>query len=318
MKYCAECGQELTIENNKLICKNCNRIYEEYSNITQNEYMCLNCNAQFISDKPALDICPYCNSKNFIINGLSDDTVVNAVIKFEKTKKDFINKYKKVLRRKTFVPNIFYKKQTIKEISNVYLPYYLCNMTAEAQLLIDTNKIEKWISNNYKYKKIDEYTLLRHFKSDIKGIPILISDKFDSSKIDPIINYDFKKLEKYNKYEINNYIYENFKAKFQVEKLRKVVEDTFIKNVFDKIKDYDSVELNKIKTAVDTFEYIKVLLPVWILNVDYKNRQYYFIMNGQTGDIYYNLPRSKVKIVVIFAIIFIITFLSFVLIRGLV
>ena len=317
MNYCAECGHKLTIENNKLICKNCNRVYEEY-NITQNEYMCLNCGAEFISDKPSLNICPYCNSKDFMLTELSDDRGVNAIIKFNTINKDFINKYKRVLRRKAFVPNIFYKKQTIEDITSVYLPYYLCNMTAEAQLLIDTNKVEKWMSNNYKYKKIDEYILLRHFKSDIKGIPILISDKFDTSKIDPIINYDFKKLEKYNKYQINNYVYENFKAKFQVEKLRKVVEDTFIKNVFAKIKDYDTVELNKIKTAVDTFEYIKVLLPIWILNVDYKNKQYYFVMNGQTGDIYYNLPRSKVKMIVIFIIIFIVIFLSFVLLRGLV
>lgn len=317
MKYCKECGSILTIVDNKLTCTNCNKEYQDLNIPLENEYMCLNCNASFISDKPSIDSCPYCNTNSFITTDLSSDKKINAIIPFDITQKGFINKYKKILRRKIFVPNIFYKKEILKQVSNIYLPYYLCNMSAEAQIIINTNKIEKWMSNNYRYKKIDEYQLLRYFKSDIKGIPILISDKIDIEKVNPILNYDFNKLKKYNKYEMKDYIYENFTAKFQVEKLRKVVEDTFIKNVFSKIKDYDAVELNKIKTAVNAFEYIKVLLPIYILNIDYKDKQYYFIMNGQTKDIYYNLPRSKVKMLVIFIIIFVVSFLFLVLLRGL-
>lgn len=317
MKYCLQCGAELIIdyENKKLVCEYCKKEYDYFNDTNEKEYVCLSCDVDFISDKPSLEVCPYCNSKNLTLIKLKQNMKIDSLIYFNKTKRDFIKNYKKILRKKIFVPNIFYKNKIIKTCNNIYLPYYLCNMHAKAKLSIDTNKISEWLSNNYKYKKIDDYVLLRYCESDINQVPILLSNKIDSKKLEKIMPYDFNNIESYNK-NLKDYIYEDIKNKLNKEKLRTIIEEIFIINIFNKIKDYDNVELKKIQTALDTFEYKKVLLPIWILNIEYKNKKYYFIMNGQTGKIDYDLPISKLKILGTYISIFIIVTLILILIRG--
>ena len=69
MKYCLECGSELTIdyENQKLICEHCKKEYDYSNDTNEKEYVCLSCDVDFISDKPRLDNCPYCNSENITV-----------------------------------------------------------------------------------------------------------------------------------------------------------------------------------------------------------------------------------------------------------
>ena len=241
---------------------------------------------------------------------------MDKFIEFTVTKKQFIKKYKKVLRKKVFVPNVFYKNKLINQSNNIYLPYYLCNMYAKARVLIDANKESTWISDGYKYKKNDIYSLYRLCESNIIGTTISCSDKIDNEIINQIHPFNFDNMLDYSNDELNNYIYEDCSNKLNKQKIRGKVEDLFIKNIFARIKDYNKAELNKIETAANNFSYCKVLVPIWILNIDYKNKMYYFIMNGQTGKIYYNLPKSKTKVVVIYLILFIIIFLILVLLRG--
>ena len=46
-----------------------------------------------------------------------------------------------------------------------------------------------------------------------------------------------------------------------------------------------------------------ILLPVWMVNVKYKNKDYTFAMNGQTGKLVGNLPVSTKRVVGLFAAI---------------
>ena len=318
MKFCLECGTELTLdyEHKKLVCENCKKEYEYLDDINEKEYMCLSCDVDFISDKPTLEVCPYCNSKNITIIKLKKNMKIDNYIPFNIGKKQFIKRYKEKLRSKIFVPNKFYKSSIIKTANNVYLPYYLCDMHAKGRLLFNADKEVLWMSNSYKYQKIDDYQLYRFCESDIKETTIFCSDKMDRIKVDNIMPYKYDEIIKYQNNELKDYIYEECSNRLNKDKIRDKVEELFIKNAFSKIKDYNKVELVKVETAANNFKYQKVLLPIWILNIEYKNKMYYFIMNGQTGKIYYDFPRSKVKMFVMYIVMFIIIFFILVLLRG--
>ena len=51
-----------------------------------------------------------------------------------------------------------------------------------------------------------------------------------------------------------------------------------------------------------------VLLPVWMLNIKYKDKIHTFAMNGQTGKIVGNIPIDKAKAVILWIVIFLLTF----------
>ena len=48
-----------------------------------------------------------------------------------------------------------------------------------------------------------------------------------------------------------------------------------------------------------------VLLPVWLLNIKYKDKLYTFAMNGQTGKMIGNIPTDRKKVILYSIIIFI-------------
>ena len=53
----------------------------------------------------------------------------------------------------------------------------------------------------------------------------------------------------------------------------------------------------------------KILVPMYILNIKYKNNDYFYLMNGQSGESFLNIEISKTKIVVVSLLIFTLIFL---------
>ena len=57
-----------------------------------------------------------------------------------------------------------------------------------------------------------------------------------------------------------------------------------------------------------------IMLPVWMVNVKYKDKMHIFAMNGQTGEFIGNIPLDKKKAVIYGAITFIISALVCILV----
>ena len=72
---------------------------------------------------------------------------------------------------------------------------------------------------------------------------------------------------------------------------------------------------NNLKTNLVSKEY--TLLPVWMVNVKYKDKYYIFAMNGQTKEFIGNIPIDVKKTVIFSISVFTISFLIFVLIAYL-
>ena len=67
---------------------------------------------------------------------------------------------------------------------------------------------------------------------------------------------------------------------------------------------YDVVGSLKINTRYDSVTYKYVLLPVWFGLLNYNNKKYRFIVNGESGKIKAKYPKSAIKILsLIFGII---------------
>ena len=50
-----------------------------------------------------------------------------------------------------------------------------------------------------------------------------------------------------------------------------------------------------------------IMLPVWMVNIQYKDKSYTFAMNGQTGEFIGNIPLDKKKLLKYSIIIYIIS-----------
>ena len=87
--------------------------------------------------------------------------------------------------------------------------------------------------------------------------------------------------------------------------------------MLDDAKYYSSkiITENNLKASKDKVYY--TLLPVWMVNVVYKNKKYLFAMNGQTGKFIGDIPIDGKKAVIYSIAIFIIAFIQIILISYL-
>ena len=73
-------------------------------------------------------------------------------------------------------------------------------------------------------------------------------------------------------------------------------------------KGYDEIDKKMLSLRINDNDIRYVLLPVWMLNLKYKDKTYLYAVNGQTGKVAGEVPISKIKFGLMGLSISIITF----------
>ena len=83
------------------------------------------------------------------------------------------------------------------------------------------------------------------------------------------------------------------------------------------IEGYDSVRIDNmtLRTLEESWEY--ALMPVWLMTFKYKDKDYMYAMNGQTGKTYGELPVSGAKLAIFGAVMLVVVFIIMLIIGGL-
>lgn len=79
---------------------------------------------------------------------------------------------------------------------------------------------------------------------------------------------------------------------------------------YDKLQDGLLVDLKKVAKGRTVY----ALLPIWLLNVKYKDKLYTFAMNGQTGKMIGDIPVDKGKAFIWWISVFIGVMIIFVIV----
>ena len=154
-------------------------------------------------------------------------------------------------------------------------------------------------------------------------IPVDGSTHFEDDLMNTIEPFNYDEMVDYNHAYLSGFLAEKYDVDSSKgeEVAKKRAEET-IKNTFlESIKGYAStvIKNSNINNTIDNIEY--VLLPVWMVNVKYKDKYYTFAMNAQTGEFIGDIPISKERAILfgigIFLVIaLIVLFISFLVYKG--
>ena len=308
-RKCPKCSAELILDdkNNKLKCEYCRSNFD-LEETKKNVYVC-SCGAEIISSTE-LKTCIYCNSKEIIKNSFKSKYNIDYIIPFKTTKKDAMNTFKKLCKDKWFMPKSFNINKKAQMIKGVYIPFMMCDYDTTGVLETECDDISTWNSGGYKYTKTDKYKAIRGGNVCFENILINVSNNFSNDILEIIKPYNFKELKPFDQYSYKEYlIQKNNKTKEDLikeanDKAKNYFKEEMKKDIrgFNKIKDVDSsINLYNVKASF-------VLLPIWFINIKYKNKIYMFAMNGQTGKINDNTPIDKKRIMFLWISTFIIIF----------
>ncbi len=289
---------------------------KEKDNTNYYEYNCKDCGAKIIADEnTAATFCVYCGNTAILKEKLSGKFAPDMIIPFKNEKEKAIEAFKSLNKGRPLMPNFFNDEKNIEKIKGVYIPFWLYDVKVNGELDATSTTSTTWTVGDTVYTKTDTYRLEREGEMSFNKIPVDGSTRFDNDIMNTIEPFNYNELEEYNHAYLSGFLAEKYDV--DEETSFKDAEERSLNSARDTIKDDMGMG---IKTIVnDTLASTKllakyVLLPVWMINVKYKDKFYTFAMNGQTGEFVGNIPVDKKKAFIYGILTFIITFMLVVLI----
>ncbi|MDO5003652.1 MAG: hypothetical protein Q4E39_05460 [bacterium] len=316
---CSYCGSKFSIEemqkydnasskeNNKIEVKlNSEKKLEE-----MDVYHCKNCGAEVMADETTTaTFCLYCGSTTILKDRIIDGIAPSKIIPFKNVKDDVVKEFKNLYKGRPLMPKLFNDAKNIEKLVGVYIPFWSYDLNVFGDINFKTSDTKTWSDYDYSYTKTDEYLTKKDARMNYNGVLVDASSRFDDDLMDSLEPFNFNELQEYNHAYLSGFLSEKYDVDQNkaIERASTRAMNTSIEQIKNTItKNVDCVESNNLNIKNINTDYI--LLPVWMMNIDYNGKKYMFAMNGQTRKIVGNIPIDKKKAVIIFLFIFVIVFI---------
>ena len=259
-------------------------------------YSCPSCGAQLICEETtAATSCPYCNNPSVIPGSFRGILRPDFVLPFKLEKKEAVAALKKHYRGKRLLPKAFTRDNHIEEVKGVYVPFWLFDGETSARISYSASNSSSYRSGDYQITETKHYDVLRAGTVRFEKVPVDGSEKMPDAYMDSIEPFDYSALVPFSPAYLPGYLAEKYDV--DAEDARDKAEDRCAGSAEELLRQtvtgYDSVETESrdIRVRQDHPRY--ALLPVWMLTTRWKDQNYLFAMNGQTGTMVGDLPADK-------------------------
>ncbi|MBE6147560.1 MAG: hypothetical protein E7168_04430 [Firmicutes bacterium] len=301
---CEYCGSHFNIDDLQKVRVKKKGLQEK--KLSGDGYTCKNCGASILaSENTSATTCVYCRSTAILANRIEEEFTPNSIIPFKKTKEEAIQAFQKMGLRKLFVPKAFTSKKNIKEIQGIYIPFWLFDFNLQASISGTGVDIKTWRSGDYAYTKKDEYHFEREGNFPFYDIPVDGSKHFDNALMNSIEPFNYKDFVEFDTAYLSGFLAEKYDlTKDEVENIAITRATTTAVDTFkESLRKYDNYTIQDRRATPSNIVGEYALLPVWLLNIKYKDKIYSFAMNGQTGKMIGNIPVHKGKVLLFFIIV---------------
>ena len=254
------------------------------------------CGGEIVTDaNTAAAACPYCDSPVVMTEQFAGLLKPDFVIPFQMDAKAAKAALTKHYKGKCLLPKVFKDQNHIEEIKGIYVPFWLFDAEAEADIRYRGTRVQTWSDSDYHYTRTSYYSIRRGGTLAFERVPVDGSSKMADDLMESIEPFDFSDAVDFQTAYLAGY----FADKYDVDaeqstdranlRVRTSTEDTFSSTV----RGYASVipESSSIRLQNGRAKY--ALYPVWLLNTSWKGQRYTFAMNGQTGKFAGDLPMDK-------------------------
>ncbi|MBO5417649.1 MAG: hypothetical protein J6A50_03470 [Clostridia bacterium] len=259
-------------------------------------YVCDSCGGEIIGDETAAACkCPYCDNPVVFSGQVGGDVKPDYVIPFKFDKKAAKAAFSKHLTGKRLLPKVFKDQNHIDEIKSVYVPYWLFDGDADAQIRYRATKVRVWSDSNYNYTQTSYYAVQRFGNLSFEKIPVDGSSKMDDALMESIEPFDYSGAKDFQTAYLAGYLADRYDVTAEEsvsranERIRQSTEEQFRSTVVG----YNTVIPENTSVQIENGKARYALFPVWILNTTWNGEKYTFAMNGQTGKFVGNLPMDK-------------------------
>ena len=199
------------------------------------------------------------------------------------------------LKGKTLLPRVFRSQNHIDEIKGVYVPFWLFDSDADAQLRFTATRTRSWSDSKYDYTETNYYSVRRDGTLGFDAVPVDGSSKIEDDLMESIEPFAMQDAIPFQTAYLAGYVADKYdvSAEDSIERankrIRRSTEETFQQTVTG----YDSVKVENSSIQLHGGKAKYALFPVWLLSTSWRGENYLFAMNGQSGKFVGDLPVDK-------------------------
>ncbi|MBR4435417.1 MAG: hypothetical protein IKS90_04890 [Clostridia bacterium] len=259
-------------------------------------YVCKSCGGEIVGDENmAATSCPFCNNPVVVMGNFTGGLKPDLVIPFKLDKEAAKAALYKHLEGKRLVPKVFKDQKHIDEIKGLYVPFWLFDTDAEADINYRGTRVRTWSDSRYRYTETSHYLINRAGSIAFDAVSVDGSSKMPDDLMESIEPYDLSQAVDFQTAYLAGYLADKYDvgASESVERANQRIKTSTEQVFASTVQGYASVrtESSSIKLYNGTAKY--ALYPVWLLNTKWEDNIYTFAMNGQTGKFVGDLPMDK-------------------------
>lgn len=261
-------------------------------------YHCRNCGAQIVTGATtAASRCYYCHNPVVLNDRLDGEFRPDGVIPFKLDKRGAEEAFKKFIASKKYVDHEFYSDAQLKEFTGVYYPYWYGDIQGKATFDGEGTRVSVQHFPQYIVTTTRHFRVMREGRLTFRNMfrkALKAADRTLSEGIHP---YSANVQEFKPGYlsgfmaEMRDIPEEEVRAEMEAEA------SGIAPSLIKKDHPYNSLTGNA-SFQVEKQDMRYVLLPAWVLT--WKNNKtdemYYYMMNGETGQVCGKLPVDKKKL----------------------
>ena len=322
---CPACGSNIFFrpEVQGMLCRNCGNIYHpstlekmgslgysiehDYTGDNEiseddkkrHEIVCNSCGATVIADENMMStMCAFCGSPALITRRMTREFKPDYIIPFKIDKRTAENNMKQWLKTRKMTPRGFKTKSRLTKMEPFYVPFWILDCAVNTDMY--------GIGKKYTKDKTALFSVRAKANYYVKGVPFDASLKIANKLMEAIEPFDFNALIPYDYRYLPGFYADRYDQSPQdlAARATKRGMDGIDKALKGSLKGaYDRFNIKQNLSRIDSMEANYALLPVWFMSYKYRNKYYYFAMNGQTGEVAGQLPVSPVKKLMFFFIV---------------
>lgn len=259
-------------------------------------YVCRSCGGEIACDEnTAATSCPFCGNPVVMMGQFSGALKPDYVVPFKVDKKTAKAALKEHYEGKRLLPKAFKDENHIDEVKGVYVPFWLFDADADANMRYKATRVRRWSDSKYDYTETSFFAVSRGGTLAFQRVPVDGSSKMPDDLMESLEPYDFSGAVDFQTAYLAGFLADKYDVDAEQsvgranERIRRSTEEAFDATV----KGYTTVtkEAGNIQLQNGTVKY--ALFPVWLLNTKWNGKNYLFAMNGQNGKMVGDLPLDK-------------------------
>ncbi len=276
---------------------------KEYTNTEPAEdmsvYECKNCGGEIVTLKTTMaTICPYCGEAVSITSKSAGEFRPELCIPFAKDKKEIMTLFSRYIHESPLTPRKFKEQHTIEKCQGLFTPFYLHTMDDQADYVFEGQRTSSRRSGDDLVTTHKIYELLLESKGTFIRLPTDGSLRIDNQMMEAIEPFDYDGCKPYNPAYMAGFAAEQVddNKEDMLERAKQRAKSGMLKKAQTAFSSFSHVTLKRDHHDFQKLSSEYVMLPIWLLNVNYRGEKYTFAVNGQSGKVVGKLPMDKGKL----------------------